>query len=203
MTLSDSHPMISNFRFFNLSDKFALQIGNYRITGDGGCDLMGDKNGIQIIVQAKSSKIGKYSGLKKEYEEFIDVMKTRRSAKEIGIFVVTDNINIEKLKNIASTERKIIICQFNGLGGYIEQIEQEHKKEMLKLSNDIYNAEDCLKDPNSTKEDLINNLTKLKSQLEKISDIQNFMTYNAKKYNHIRDLNKALERLNFNHEGGC
>ncbi|CAG8725790.1 19439_t:CDS:1, partial [Gigaspora margarita] len=70
-----------------------LQIGNYRITGDGGSDL-------------------------RIYKKFINAMETRRSAKEIGIFVVTNNINIKKLKNIASTERKIIICQFNGLGGY-------------------------------------------------------------------------------------
>ncbi|RIB01752.1 hypothetical protein C2G38_2229748 [Gigaspora rosea] len=139
----------------------ALQIGNYRITGDGGSDLIGDKNGIQIIVQTKSSKTGQYPGLEKEYKKFINAMETRRPAKEIGIFV-------------------------------------EHKKEMLKLSNDIYNADDCLKNPNSTKEDLLINLTKLKSQLEKISDIQNFMTYNAKKYNNdIIDLNKALESLNF------
>ncbi|RIB29378.1 hypothetical protein C2G38_2027735 [Gigaspora rosea] len=43
----------------------ALQIGNYRITGDGGSDLIGDKNGIQIIVQTKSSKTGQYPGIEK------------------------------------------------------------------------------------------------------------------------------------------
>ncbi|CAG8697056.1 2364_t:CDS:1, partial [Dentiscutata erythropus] len=190
MTLSDSHPMISNFRFFNLSNKLALQIGNYRITGDGGCDLIGDKNGVQIFVQAKSSKTGKYPNLKKEYVKFIKTLETRRSTEEIGIFVVTDNINIEKLKNIILAERKIILCHFNELEGYIEQIEQEHKKEILKLINDIYKAEDCIKDLNPTMKDLKNNLTILKSHLEKISDIKNFMTYNTKRYNNIKDLNK-------------
>ncbi|CAG8435677.1 5820_t:CDS:2 [Scutellospora calospora] len=133
ITLSDSHPINSNFRFFNLSDRLA-QIGNYRITGDGGLDLIGDKNGIQII---------------------------------IGIFVVTNNINIKELTNINSTERKIIISHFNELEGYVEQMEQEHMIGMLKLSNDIYNAEDCIEDPNSTIKDLKNNLTILMSHLEK------------------------------------
>ncbi|CAG8534627.1 6412_t:CDS:10, partial [Racocetra persica] len=147
----------------------ALQIGNYRITEDGDSDLIGDKNGIQIIVQTKSSKTGQYPDIEKEYKKFINAIETQRSAKEIEIFVVTNNINIKKLKTIASADRKIVICQFNELGGYIKQIEQEYKKEMLKLSNDIYNADDCLKNPNSMKEDLLINLTKLKSQLEKIS----------------------------------
>ncbi|CAG8664564.1 42501_t:CDS:1, partial [Gigaspora margarita] len=48
------------------------------------------------------------------------------STKDIGIFVVTNNINIQELKNITSTKRKIIICHFNELEGYIKQIEQEH-----------------------------------------------------------------------------
>ncbi|RIB07038.1 hypothetical protein C2G38_2215585 [Gigaspora rosea] len=126
--LSDSHPIISNFRFFNLFNQLALQIGNYRITGDGGSDLIGDKNGIQIIVQTKSSKTGQYPGIEKEYKKFINALETQRSAKEIGIFVVTNNINIKKLKTIASADRKIIICQFNELGGYIEQIEQDIRK---------------------------------------------------------------------------
>ncbi|CAG8475126.1 35720_t:CDS:1 [Gigaspora margarita] len=110
MMLSDSHPMNLNLRFFNLNNRWALQIGNYRITGDGDRDLIGDKNGIQIIIQAKFSKTGRYPKLEKEYKKFIRNMETRKSAKEIGIFVVTNNINIKKLEDITSTERKIIIC---------------------------------------------------------------------------------------------
>ncbi|CAG8775845.1 3097_t:CDS:1 [Gigaspora margarita] len=180
MTLSDSHPMNSNFRFFNLNNRWALQIGNYRITGDGDRDLIGDKNGIQIIIQAKSSETGRYPELEKEYKKFIRNMETRRSAKEIGIFVVTNNINIKKLKDITSTERKIIICHFNELDGYIKQIEQEHIKEILKLHNDISNAETCIYNSNSL-EELKDNLKILMSHLEKFSDIKNIMFYNSKK----------------------
>ncbi|CAG8533724.1 561_t:CDS:10 [Gigaspora margarita] len=111
---------------------------------------------------------GQYPGIEKEYKKFINAIETRRSAKEIGIFVVTNNINIKKLKTIASADCKIIICQFNELGGYIEQIEQKNKKKFKNLTR------------------------------EKISDIQSFMTYNTKKYNNdIKNLNKALKSLNF------
>ncbi|CAG8575134.1 22769_t:CDS:1, partial [Dentiscutata erythropus] len=58
-------------------------------TGDGSRDIICNKNGIQIIVQAKSSKTEKYLNLQNEYKEFINTMETRSSAKEIGIFVVT------------------------------------------------------------------------------------------------------------------
>ncbi|CAG8753748.1 12946_t:CDS:2 [Gigaspora margarita] len=173
MTLSDSRPINSNFRFFNLSDRLALQIRNYRITGDGGLDIIGDKNGMQIIVQAKSSKTGKYPNLKKAYKEFINTVETQKSTNEIGIFIVTNNINIQELKNITSTER------------------------MLKLSNDIYNAKDCIEDPNSMIKDLKNNLTILMSHLEKFGDIKNILAYNTKKYNNIKNLNKALKNLDF------
>ncbi|CAG8730220.1 21208_t:CDS:1 [Gigaspora margarita] len=83
MTLSDSHPMYLNFRFFNLANKFAFQIGNYCITGDGGHDLVGDKNGIQIFVQTKSSKTGKYSKLKEKYEEFENIMEIEDLLKKL------------------------------------------------------------------------------------------------------------------------
>ncbi|CAG8535808.1 45560_t:CDS:2 [Gigaspora margarita] len=169
MTLSDSRPINSNFRFFNLSDRLALKIGNYRITRDGGLDIIGDKNGMQIIVQAKSN----------------------------WNFCCNNNINIQELKNITSTKRKIIICHFNELEGYIKQIVQEHIIEMLKLSNDIYNAKDCIEDPNSMIKDLKNNLTILMSHLEKFGDIKNILTCNTKKYNNIKDLNKALKNLDF------
>ncbi|CAG8719944.1 13626_t:CDS:1, partial [Dentiscutata erythropus] len=172
MTLSDSHPINSNFRFFNLNNKWALQIGNYRITGDGDHDLIGNKNGIQIIVQAKSSETDRYPKLEKEYKKFIWNMKNRRPAKEIGIFVVTNEININAFKDITSTECKIIICYFNELDGYIEQIEQEHMREMLKLHNDISNAENCIDNSNSI-EELKDILKTLKEQLETISNIKN------------------------------
>ncbi|CAG8803226.1 40387_t:CDS:1 [Gigaspora margarita] len=180
MTLSDSCPINSNFRFFNLSDRLALQIGNYRITGDGGLDIIGNKNGMQIIVQAKFSKTGKYPNLKKAYKEFINTVETRKSTNEFGIFVVTNNIKIQELKNIISTERKIIICHFNELEGYIKQIEQEHIIRMLKLSNEIYNAKDCIEDSNLTIKDLKNKLTILMSHLEKFGDIKNILACNTK-----------------------
>ncbi|CAG8673714.1 29992_t:CDS:2 [Gigaspora margarita] len=179
MTLSDSHPMNSNFRFFNLNNRWALQIGNYRITEDGDHDLI---------------------ELEKEYKKFIRNIETQRSAKEIGIFIVTNNINIKKLEDITSTERKIIICHFNELDGYIEQIEQEHMNEMLKLHNDIFNAENCIDNSNSI-EELKDNLKIIMSHLEKFGDIKNIMSYNSKKYNNIKDLDKALKNLNFLHEG--
>ncbi|CAG8841076.1 5390_t:CDS:1, partial [Gigaspora margarita] len=71
-------------------------------------------------------KTEKYSKFKEKYEEFKNIMETRKSAKEIGIFIITDNINIEILKNIILTKQKIIICQFNKLEKYIEQIEKKH-----------------------------------------------------------------------------
>ncbi|KAF0487816.1 hypothetical protein F8M41_022484 [Gigaspora margarita] len=128
--------------------------------------------------------------------EFINTMETRRSAKEIGIFVVTNNINIEKLKNIASSERNIIICQFNEIAGYIEQIEQRNMIEMLTLYNNISSAESCINNPNLSIEDLKKNLLILKSHLEKISGIKDIMSCNTKKYNDkIKELNKALEQF--------
>ncbi|CAG8533704.1 560_t:CDS:1 [Gigaspora margarita] len=191
MMLSDSHPMISNFRFFNLFNQLALQIGNYRITEDRSSDLIGDKNGIQIIVQTKSSKTGQYSGLEKEFKKFINAMKTRRSAKEIEIFVVTNNIKMENLKNITSTKRKIIICQFNELDGYIEQIEQKHDQTMLELYNNIIKAKNAITSSTST-EELRDNLNKITEHLERKCDINNIFTCNIKRYNNIRNLENAL-----------
>ncbi|CAG8498185.1 14837_t:CDS:1 [Dentiscutata erythropus] len=198
VALSDSHPMISNFRFFWLTNKIALQIGNCRIAGDGSCDIIGDKNGIQIFVQAKFSITGKYPNLNKAYMEFANTMKARRPTNEIGIFVVSNNINIGKLKNITSAERKIIICHFEELEGYIEQIEEEHNIETLKLFNAISNANDCLNDPNSSREGLKNQLITLKSYLENISGINNnIMSRNTRNYINIKNLNKVLD-ISFN-----
>ncbi|CAG8469651.1 17717_t:CDS:2 [Dentiscutata erythropus] len=179
ITLSNSYSINSNFRFFNLSDRLALQIGNYRITRDGGLDIIGDKNGMQIIVQVKFSRTGKYPNLKKAYKEFINTVETRKSTKEIGIFVVTNNINIQKLKNITSTEQ------------------EEHMTEMLKLYNDISNAVDCINNQNLSMEDLKIQLAILKSQLENINDIKNIMSCNIKKYGNIKNLNLALELSKF------
>ncbi|CAG8806900.1 12765_t:CDS:1, partial [Dentiscutata erythropus] len=45
------------------------------ITGDRDRDLIGNKNGIQIIVQAKSSETGRYPKLEKEYKNLYGIWK--------------------------------------------------------------------------------------------------------------------------------
>ncbi|CAG8834661.1 20712_t:CDS:2, partial [Gigaspora margarita] len=83
----------------------------------------------------KSSEIGGYPELEKEYKKFIRNMKNQRSAKEIGIVI-------------------------------------EHRREMLKLHNDISNAENCIDNSNLI-EELKDIFKTLKEQLETISDIKN------------------------------